>query len=136
MIRSESQIKSAAREGEWIRLEVDFVNAGELDRRKHPRIPVEAPVALRTISEGRDKKPIELYQGSSRDISLGGAWVSMTNPPAKGTAVEFIARPEGLPQVRVYALVTHSQDDGVGVAFIEPFASALDSLNTWINEVA
>lgn len=136
MVRSESNITAAEASDLGALLSIDLVQPGELDRRRHSRIPASVPVAIRTVPSEASQTPIHLYQGNSKDVSFGGAWVELAEGPELGQMVEFIARPAGLPTVRMFGLVAHKLESGVGIAFVEPSVGSEESLNEWINNVA
>ena len=136
VVRSESNISRADELDIGALLTIDFVKASELDRRRHSRIPATVPVAIRTVPTDPCETPIHLYQGFSKDVSFGGAWVELDDAPKLGTMVEFIARPEGLPTVRMLGVVAHQDTNGIGVAFVEPVIGTRENLNEWINHVA
>ena len=136
MIRSESNVNSADPSEDRVTLNIDFVHVEPLDRRRHDRIPTEAPIALRELDDVDNSEPILLFQGSSKDVSAGGAWINLEAAPEVGTMVEFIARPAGLKTVKLLGVIAHIGDGGVGVAFIEPEQGNNEALSEWLNQVA
>ena len=110
-------------------LEILRTNLKEVDRRVYPRYAVHAPVSLRSVTEVQTSTVIAVSQGTTKDISLGGSWISVEPTLAKDSLVEFKCDIEGA-EVRALGLVVHeNKEHGTnGIEFMDFFEDSRDLL--------
>lgn len=118
-------------------LEIRRTNLKEVDRRVYPRYAVKVPVSLRSVSEVQTSTVIAVSQGETRDLSLGGAWVSMEPPLPKDSLVEFKCEIEG-EQIRALGLVVHEnhENQSNGIEFMDFFDDSRDKLYSGLKKAA
>jgi type IV pilus assembly protein PilZ len=81
------------------------------EKRVHPRVTVEIPVSCET-KEG------DTFYGTTRDISLGGVFVTSQRAPAFGTPVTVIGTLPGTHvEARLPGVVRWTTTGGFGVQF-------------------
>ncbi|MBI1334048.1 MAG: hypothetical protein GC165_14345 [Armatimonadetes bacterium] len=118
-------------------LEIRRTNLKEVDRRVYPRYAVHVPVSLRSVSDVQTSTVISVCQGETKDLSLGGAWISMDPPLAKDSLVEFKCEIDG-EQIRALGLVVHENVEGKsnGIEFMDFFDDSRDKLYSALKRVA
>lgn len=80
------------------------------EQRKHHRVPVQFGVTC-VPGDG------EAFQGSVKDLSLGGMFVESEGRPAFGSNVTLVLRGVAARELRVPAVVRWSAPRGFGVQF-------------------
>lgn len=119
-------------------LEIRRTNMREVDRRVYPRYTVAAPVSLRSVTNVQSSNTtIAVCQGTTKDLSLGGAWVSMDDPLPKDSLVEFKCELDG-QSVRALALVVHENRENMtnGLEFMDFFDDSRDLLFAYLKKCA
>lgn len=121
----------------WV-VEVQKVQWEDLNRRRHPRVPVTVPVALRAVQELQGNTSINIFQGITEDLSLGGAWVRVEPQVEVGSLVEFQAHLGPNETVRTFGVVAHRSDHkaGVGIEFLDYVGAAHYMLHTFLAKAA
>jgi hypothetical protein len=80
------------------------------EQRKHQRIPVSFEIIC-ILGDGAE------FEGSARDISLGGMFVESQKELTFGTPVSLVLRGVATREVRVPAIVRWAEPKGFGVQF-------------------
>ncbi len=110
-------------------LEIMRTNMKEVDRRVYPRYNVQAPVSIRTVTEVQTSTVIAVSQGETKDMSLGGSWISVEPTLPKDALVEFKCNIDGV-EVRALGLVVHEnkENNTNGIEFMDFFDDSRDKL--------
>ncbi len=118
-------------------LEISNVHWELLERRRHIRVPVSIPVALKVVIPGRDNSTVHTISGTSLDMSISGAFVKVSELPQEGSLVEFSTEIDGEP-VRTLAVVARVTSDrhGIGLHFVEYLESARFKLQNFLTKAA
>ena len=118
-------------------LEIRRTNLKEVDRRVYPRYSVRVPVSLRSVTDVQSSTVIAVCQGETKDLSLGGAWISMDPPLPKDSLVEFKCEIEG-EQIRALGLVVHENKEGLsnGIEFMDFFDDSRERLYAALKRAA
>jgi len=80
------------------------------DQRKHERVPVHIGVIC-IPSDGEE------FEGSVKDLSLGGMFVECERQPTFGSNVTLVLRGVAARELRLPAIVRWSESRGFGVQF-------------------
>lgn len=125
-----------AHEGAWA-IELRDLRWEDLERRRHPRFPMSVPVALRAVQEHGGDTVISIFQGNTIDLSLGGAWVDVSQAVAVGCLVEFYAHLTPTESIRALGVVAHSSTGrGIGVQFLDFVGSSHTVLHKFLQQAA
>ncbi len=107
-------------------IEIRRTSWADVDRRVYPRTSVRLPVNLRAVHDMRGATVISLYQGTTEDVSMGGAWVHVQPQIAMGSLVECQmdtgeAKDGGAGRVQAFAMVAHESPErgGIGLEFLD-----------------
>ncbi len=139
LLRAEAHIEHCVDSSNGWRIEVGFLRWEQVDRRRHPRYNIELPVAIRAIQEEEDGTAIvRLFQGTSVDVGLGGAWVTMQELPEQGSLVEFSSDLPSGDAVRALAIVVHAcpERQGVGLEFLDYIGGARYHLHNFLSKAS
>jgi c-di-GMP-binding flagellar brake protein YcgR len=119
------------------------VNAGNVlwqlvDRRRYPRYAMKLPVKLRFVHETEGAAQITEFEGTTDDLSLGGAWVTTNEDVELGTLIEFQAALSPNEYVRALAVVAHATEQrvGIGIEFLDYVGGARYNLHTFLSKAA
>lgn len=80
------------------------------EQRKHQRVPVQFGVTC-IPGEG------EAFEGSVKDLSLGGMFVESEHQPAFASKVTLVLRGVAARELRLPAVIRWSEQRGFGVQF-------------------
>ncbi len=121
LYRGEAEAVSAFPKGDQLLIELRLVKWEDVNRRRYPRFVASVPVALRAVTDRTGEAVISLYQGSTVDISYGGAWVLVQPQVLAGSLVEFQATLPSGQKVKALGVVAHTdeQRNGVGIEFLD-----------------
>ncbi len=119
-------------------LEVRLVDWEDPERRMYPRIAAEVPVSLRCVRDDGVTTTVELYNGTTTDLSVGGAWVTLDDLPEAGSLLEFHAAVEPDQMVRAFGVVAHSSParGGIGIEFLDYIGPSRYNLHSFLTKVA
>lgn len=113
--------------------EIRLIGSVDLEKRQHHRYPFILPVALRAVDEPEGNPSIVLCQGHTRDLSLGGSWVSVRPAPQAEDLVEFHAVLSPGVVCRALAIVVHADEQqGVRLAFLDYLESSQRDLDRFL----
>ena len=98
-------------------------SSGGIDQRKHPRVPLELLVQIKSES-------IEQFKSMhAKNISVGGMFIETQSPRPHGSQVYFqFTVKDGGTLIEGLGRVVHASDKGMGVEFVsvlEPSASII-----------
>ncbi len=94
------------------------------DNRQHPRFPHQVQVALKTKNN--------FYTGTSKDLSEGGLFVALPDPPPIGTEVGFTLILGGETFLFVGTVVWIRPGAGCGIKWITLEDGALEAIRRFI----
>ncbi|HVT13085.1 MAG TPA: PilZ domain-containing protein [Fimbriimonadaceae bacterium] len=118
-------------------LEISNVHWELLERRRHIRVPVSIPVAIKVVIPGRDTSSVHVISGTSLDMSISGAFVKVSELPQEGALVEFSTEIDGEP-IKTLAVVARVTSDrnGIGLHFVEYIENARFKLQNFLTKAA
>ena len=119
-------------------IEIRRTNWADVDRRVYPRFPVKVPVNLRAVHDMRGATVISLYQGTTDDVSMGGAWVHVSPQIAMGSLVEAQFTVGENEKIQAFAMVAHESPDrgGIGLEFLDFLADSRDRFESYLQRSA
>ncbi len=136
-LKAESEVVNVERNGE---IEISLADQlwEVVDRRRYPRYEVKLPVHFRAIREIEGEAVVRDYNGSTQDISIGGAWVELEETIEQGSLIEFQATLNPYDQIRVLAIVAYADPEGkgYGVEFLDYIGSARYTLHNFLIQAA
>lgn len=107
-----------------------------VDRRRYPRFEVGVPILIRAVTEAQDGPELTIIEGTTEDLSIGGAWVKSKSTLPTPSLVEVTVQLHGGP-VRALSLVkwADSQGDGIGfgVEFLDFVEGSRYALHQFLN---
>jgi hypothetical protein len=109
-----------------------------VDNRDAPRFETEVQTVIRTIVEHDGGITADDQVCVSKNLSLGGALLTLSKPVSKGQLVEFRATLEPGTTIRTMAVIAHTSEDGTiaGVNFIDYVGAARYSLHQYLSKLA
>lgn len=118
-------------------IEIRRTNWSEVDRRVFPRFPMRVPVNLRAVHDTRGATVISLYQGTTDDVSLGGAWINVEPQIAMGSLVECQIDMDG-EKIQSFAMVAHDSPErgGIGLEFLDFLGDSRERLTARLPKAA
>ncbi len=118
-------------------LEIRQTVTHDIDRRIYPRFPIETSVSLRAVADVSGATVISLCQGSTKDISLGGAWIDVQPTVPMGSIVECKFNFFG-EEIGTLAIVAHENPNrgGNGLEFLDFYGDSKDKLNQLLKRAA
>lgn len=118
-------------------IEIRRTNLQDVDRRLYPRYSLQVPISIRSISDVRATTVYSVSQGETKDLSLGGAWITVAPILPKDTLVEFKCTMNGEP-VRALGLVVHENNENGtnGIEFIDFYDDSRDTLYNGLQRAA
>lgn len=137
-LKGVAEVVSCTTTAEGSQLEVRLVDWEDPERRMYPRIETAVAVSLRCVQDDGLTTTVEVYHGTTSDLSVGGAWVTLERRPEAGALIEFQATVEAGQQVRAFGVVAHSSAarGGVGIEFLDYIGSSRYNLHSFLNKVA
>lgn len=119
-------------------LELRNVMWEDLERRKFPRYAITVPCMLRAVEEVGGTTTINVFPGTTEDISAGGAWIRSEGQIEVGSLVEFQACVAPGEFVRALAVVPHRDTtrQGFGLSFLDFVGSSNRSLHDFLQRAA
>lgn len=136
--RSGTTIKTIEKKGGLANVCFEAVAWKQEDRRRHPRLPIEVPIALKLVQEQESDISFQEAQGKTVDISLGGAAVQCETPVPTGTLVEFRwTSPKG-ESLRTLAVVMHEIEgpNYIGIEFVHFIGEGQAALESLLQKAA
>ncbi len=135
-MRADGDLDTVGSDGEGVWFEMNGVRWEVLERRRHVRVPVSVPVKLR-LCDGDDDSPGTEIEGMTRDLSISGAFVKLSQVPEEGTLLEFEAEILG-QTVRTLAVVARKVPEcsGVGLQFVKYLEDARPQLHGFLTKAA
>jgi hypothetical protein len=108
------------------------------DRRKFPRVALQVPVKLRLVHEQPGSLTFTEAEGTTEDLSLGGASVKMHSPVPVGMLVEFRSTAPNEQPIRCLAVVLHTDADStqLGIEFVNFMGDGRSALSKLLEEAA
>lgn len=134
--KAEAQITSCEAYAEGWRIEAGQFGWEEVDRRRYPRHHIEIPVIIKAVLESDGTAQLKYVQSQTVDISLGGAWVKASDELATGSLVEFQAELGTGEHMRVLAVVAWSNEEGVGLEFVDFLGGSRYYLHNYLSQAA
>jgi c-di-GMP-binding flagellar brake protein YcgR len=113
-----------------------------VERRAHPRISVKVPVKYRLVQNQKEVASISKWReeekhGQTLDISLGGMYVVMDQPLAKGDIIKSdITLPNRSNLMGVYAEVVWTNETGTGLHFLMIRDEDIEFLKAYLDQMA
>lgn len=109
-----------------------------VDNRDNPRFEVTLQAVIRSVQEHEGKVVTDDQMGVMKNISLGGALVTLHAPITKGQLVEFRTTLEPNVTIRAMGVVAHtSPTDGLaGISFIDYIGAARYTLHQYLKSLA
>ena len=105
------------------------------DQREHPRVALAPTIIRAEIEQGGERR-----EGYLINVSLGGAFLTMTEPPAKNkTSKLHLLLPWGVGECKVKAKTAWQQKDdtkrviGAGISFIDLTDDAKEKLQSYLD---
>jgi hypothetical protein len=138
LLKGDAEVLSCHPERDAFLLPIKAIEWEDLDRRSHPRIDVAVPVALRAVHDLHGSVAINIYQGATLDLSLGGALVSVKPQVAVGSLVEFQATLGPDEVIRTFGVVAHSSESNgtIGIEFLDYVGAARVELDAFLEQAA
>lgn len=138
LMRGEALAMDAYEEGGEQMIELRHVRWEDLDRRRHPRIAVSVPCALRAVHDVHGATTISLFQGTTENISLGGAWIQSPSVVEVGSLVEFQATLLPGSVFRALGVVAHCDiiHNGLGISFLDYVGTGKTLLEEFLAQAA
>ncbi|MBS1719170.1 MAG: PilZ domain-containing protein [Armatimonadetes bacterium] len=136
--KARTSIKQAFQDGDHLMVNVENLEWESEDRRRYKRFDLRIPIEMSVVYEDDGDVNIKVVQGTSRDISLGGAWIEIESPLPKDTLVEFRTWVGPGKMVRCLSLVVHCSEErgGMGIEFVNYLENSLETLEEAFNEQA
>jgi hypothetical protein len=136
-MRGDGHLDEVRRGPEGVHLDISQVHWELLERRRHVRVPVYLPISIRTVVENREAPAVDIFSGTTIDLSISGALVNVSPLPIEGSLVEMQANLNG-ENVRVLAVVAHAAGSGTGLGlhFVEYLDNARFHLQTFLSQAA
>lgn len=124
--------------GNRIRFELDQVDWVKSDRRNHARYPATLLAKCRYVSEEPSGVQIREFTVTTKDVSMGGAWVMADAATKAGTILNCELSTEPGVTVRVLGVVAWSDPNGrgFGIEFLDFIGASRTSLNQFITKMA
>lgn len=119
--KAEGIVQLCLSEGERWFVEFQRVEWEQLDRRRYPRFDQRVPVRIRSANEHDNVVEIATFESSTRNLSLGGAWIDGAPTHEAGSLVEVELRIPGGEAVRTFGIIAWQggEESGFGVEFLE-----------------
>lgn len=127
-------VKATTTFGSRTRYELEAVEWEKKDRREFVRYEAQLLVRCRYISDEPEGPQIREFTVTTKDVSLGGAWVRAAFPAPPGTILNCEIQTSATNSVRVLALVAWSDPNGkgFGVEFIDFVGASKSNLSQFI----
>ena len=110
-----------------------------VDRRRYPRFEIGVPISIRAVTESADGPKLTVIEGTTEDLSIGGAWVKSKSTLPSASLVEVTVHLNGAA-IRALSLVKWADKDHDGLGFGVEFLDFLDgsryALHTFLNAQA
>ncbi len=133
-LRGEGHIDAAHWTGSGTSVDVVNTHWEVLDRRRHKRYNQSLKVRLKMVTEEGENTYLKQFEGETKDISLTGANVVMSEAPVAGSLVSFELEFEDR-NIGGLALVTHLDKGGAaGLHFVEFFLSGASELGSYLGD--
>lgn len=118
--------------------EVDNLAYEEVDRRRYPRHEIGVQVSIRAVSEVEQQAHIVHFEGSTKDLSLGGAWINSDIGLAPGSLVDVQITLRSGSQSRILGIIawTDDQNPGFGIEFLDFVGDARYRLHEFMSQNA
>jgi hypothetical protein len=131
-------VKSVGAFGNRVRFELDRVDWVKSDRRNHARYPATLLAKCRFVSEALSGIEIKEFTVTTKDVSMGGAWVMSDSNTKPGTILNCEISTEPGVTVRVLGVIAWSDPNGrgFGIEFLDFIGSSRTSLNNHITKLA
>ncbi|MEQ1823336.1 MAG: PilZ domain-containing protein [Fimbriimonadaceae bacterium] len=111
----------------------------QVDRRRYPRFEVGLSATLRAVIEENGYAELRYIQATTKDVSLGGAWLMTKENLPSDILVEFqMTLPDG-QALRILSNVKWSntaEKSGIGVEFIDFLSGSRQQLQQFFSKAA
>jgi hypothetical protein len=123
--------------GRW-RVALGALTWQKSDRRSHKRHPAKLMVKCRFVSEDSSGASIKEFTVTSKDVSMGGAWIASDSDIATGSILNVELSTSPTSHVRALAVVAWNDPNGrgFGIEFLDLIGSSKTSLLGFIRELA
>lgn len=133
-----AKLEEVTRTGSRWRVRLSALKWVEADRRSHKRFPSKLLAKCRYVSETPTGTGIREFTVTTRDVSLGGAWISSDDTVPAGSILNVEISTSPTTNVKALGVVAWCDPNGqgFGVEFLDLIGSSKSSLNSFIRELA
>ncbi len=136
IVRADAELSSIQPFEAGSLIEVRGIRSEPLDRRRFPRVSVDASVSMKVVDDSDGDMKFEFVQGRLVDLSQGGAHIRLADPLEEGTLFEFNAKSDEGELVQSLAVVITRTSESMGIAFLDQRPTTSDNLRRWIEKAA
>jgi hypothetical protein len=137
-IKTEAIISNVVREGDELTWRIESIEMDPRERRKYERRSAAIEVELKLVEETDEGSKIVRYNGTTLDLSMGGAWVLLNKAIEVDSLVEFQAT---LPTGREFKALGKvagkaKSRAGMGIEFTDYTGNSRNWLFEYFNQAA
>lgn len=123
--------------GRW-RVELTNLSWSKADRRSHKRYPALVKAVCRYVSEAPSGCQINQFTVTTKDISMGGAWIASDSTIPAGSILNVELSTSPTASVKALGVVawTDPNGRGFGVEFLDLIGTSRHSLTNFIQQQA
>lgn len=137
--KAEAELHSEPGDGGWTVVAKSF-GWESVDRRRYPRFDVHVPISVRAVLELDNGPSVARIEGTTEDLSIGGAWVKTQHAIPSASLVEVTAELDHGVVIRALSIVKWADREHNGVGFGVEFLDFLDgsryALHQFLNKKA